>query len=69
MTSYTITIRSTGADMGTHEGATPREAIEAMHRDAGYVSIEAAAAALETTVDALVADCEAAEVTVSDAQA
>jgi hypothetical protein len=62
MTSYTITIKSASADMGTHEGATAREAIEAMHRDAGYTSIEAAASALETTVDALVADCEATEV-------
>lgn len=35
MTRYRITSRS-GADHGTYSGATPAEALLAMHRDAGY---------------------------------
>ena len=42
-----------GEDMGAHEGATADEAVEAMHRDAGYESSAAAAEALGRTVEEL----------------
>ena len=61
MTSYHITSEA-GMDMGTYEAETREAAIEAMHRDAGYASSEAAAEALSTTVEAL-----RAELTVTEA--
>lgn len=36
MTSYTITSKTTGADLGTYEGETALAAYAAMCRDAGY---------------------------------
>lgn len=40
MTTYNITSKS-GSDHGDFEGATPAEALSAMHRDAGYtVTVE-----------------------------
>ena len=53
---YLITSRSTGAVLGTYEGETPADAIEAMHRDAGYRSTLDAAETLGVAVDELVAD-------------
>jgi hypothetical protein len=51
--SYQITARDTGYCLGIYEGATPADAVEEMHRDAGYAGSGEAAAALETTVEAL----------------
>lgn len=56
MTSYKITTRSTGFDLGTYTASTAREAIEAMHLAAGYRSLEDAAQQLGQTVEALLAD-------------
>ncbi len=58
MTSYQITARDTGHCFGIYEGATPADAVEAMHRDAGYAGSGEAAAALETTVEALLAQLD-----------
>ena len=42
MPSYTITSKTTGADLGTYEGASAVEAYAAMCCDAGYdVRVEA----------------------------
>lgn len=59
MTRYNLTSRTTGSDLGTYEGATARDAIEAMCNDAGYASIDAAAEALGQTAEALIADVRA----------
>jgi hypothetical protein len=58
MTSYQITARDTGHGLGIYEGATDADAVEAMHRDAGYAGSGEAAAALETTVEALLAQLD-----------
>lgn len=52
----TITNRSTGLDLGTYVASSAHEAIEAMHRDAGYLSTADAAEQLDSTVEALLAD-------------
>lgn len=36
MTTYSITIKTSGAVMGTYDGETAIHALAAMHRDAGY---------------------------------
>lgn len=56
MTSYTITNRTSGMDLGTYEAETREAAILAMTKDAGYASREEMAEALSTTVEALDAD-------------
>lgn len=56
MARYNLTSRSSGLDLGTYEAPTAYDAIEAMHRDAGYDSIDAAAKALGQTAEALIAD-------------
>lgn len=63
MTTYQITCHLTGVSLGTHEGACPEQAIDAMHRDAGHVGTEGAAEALGSTVEAL-----RAELTVTPAE-
>jgi hypothetical protein len=65
MTSYQITARDTGYCLGIYEGATPADAVEAMHRDAGYAGSGEAAAALETTVEALRAQLDVRETCVA----
>lgn len=58
-------ITSDGMDYGAYEGASREQAIDAMHRDAGYLGTEGCAAELGTTVEALretltlvaIADC------------
>ena len=42
-----------GVCLGEYEGETPSDAIEALHRDAGYASTAAAAEALGSTAEAL----------------
>lgn len=54
--TYSITNRTSGVALGSYEGASPEQAIDAMHRDAGYVGTEGAADALGTTVEALRAE-------------
>lgn len=54
--TYTITTRSTGLDLGTYTASTARDAVEAMHIDAGYRSTADAAEQLGETVEALLAD-------------
>lgn len=61
MMSYTITNRISGLCLGTYEGATPQEAIEAMRRDAGYAD-QAVADTLGTTAEALDAELLVEEV-------
>jgi hypothetical protein len=51
--SYQIIARDTGHCLGIYEGVTDADAVEAMHIDAGYAGSGEAAAALETTVEAL----------------
>jgi hypothetical protein len=63
--SYQITARDTGHCLGIYEGATPADAVEEMHRDAGYAGSGEAAAALETTVEALRAQLDVREVRVA----
>ena len=65
MTSYQITARDTGHCLGIYEGATPADAVEAMHIDAGYAGSGEAAAALETTVEALRAQLDVRAVRVA----
>lgn len=65
MTSYQITARDTGHCLGIYEGATDADAVEAMHIDAGYAGSGEAAAALETTVEALRADLIVVELELS----
>jgi hypothetical protein len=51
MTTYNITSKS-GANYGDFEGATPAEALAAMHRDAGYrVSVEGDEVAFASDAD------------------
>lgn len=53
---YRITNRTSGLSLGLYWGETADEAVEAMHREAGYASSEDAAEALGSTVEALRAD-------------
>jgi len=55
MSVYQV-ISAAGLDMGTYAGASVEDAIEALHRDAGYESSQAAADALDTTVADLAAE-------------
>jgi hypothetical protein len=64
-TSYQITARDTGHCLGIYEGATPADAVEELHRDAGYAGSGEAAAALETTVEALRAQLNVREVRIA----
>lgn len=61
MTTYAISNRH-GYDYGTYEGATAREAIEAMYRDGGYPTLELAADVLGIGVDEMLAEIRADEV-------
>jgi hypothetical protein len=65
MTSYQINARDAGHCLGIYEGATDADAVEEMHRDAGYAGSGEAAAALETTVEALRAQLDVREVRVA----
>ena len=56
MARYQLTNRTSGLDLGTYEAPTAYDAIETMHKDAGYADIDAAAQALGTTPEALIAD-------------
>ena len=56
MPCYQLTNRTSGLDLGIYEAPTAYDAIEAMHRDAGYADTHAAAAALGVTARALVSD-------------
>ena len=65
MTSYQITARDTGHCFGVYEGCTPSDAVEAMHMAAGYAGSGEAAAALEMTVEALLAQLDVRETRVA----
>jgi hypothetical protein len=65
MTSYEIIARDTGHCLGIYEGCTPADAVEEMHRDAGYAGSGEAAAVLETTVEALRAQLDVREVRIA----
>lgn len=67
-TSYRISNRVSGADLGVYEAATPAEAFRAMRRDAGYRSDYEAARALGVDADTLDDDLVAEPVTESDIQ-
>jgi hypothetical protein len=41
MNTYSITIKASGAYMGTFEGTSPAEALAAMNRSAGYAAADA----------------------------
>lgn len=59
---YRIENINSGLDMGVWEGATPEEAVEAMHIDAGYRSTEDCEMQTgQSTWDAGVRACEATE--------
>lgn len=58
-TRYHLISRTSNVYLGTYAGSTPREAIRAMHRDAGYKDSRDAAKALGVTVKALIADIRA----------
>jgi hypothetical protein len=45
MTTYQITSKS-GTDHGLHRGATPADALAALHRDAGYPDVRAEGGAI-----------------------
>ena len=55
-TTYTITNRTSGLCLGAYSASTELDAVQAMAIDAGYASLHGMAVALETTVDALLAD-------------
>lgn len=59
MARYNLTSRTSGSDLGTYEAPTAYDAIEVMHKDAGYASIDAAAEALGQTAEDLIADVHA----------
>jgi hypothetical protein len=72
MRQYTVHDRASGADLGTYTAAREHAAAEAMYHGAGYASVEAAADALHTTPQALLAglvirEVHDAPVTVRDA--
>lgn len=62
MTTYRISNRISGADLGIFEGATPLDAIKALSRDCGYRSLEDEADTLGATVEALIAEMRCDEV-------
>ena len=55
-TTFAITNRTSGADLGTFTASTALEAAEAMAIDAGYDSLDRMADVLETTVEEMLAD-------------
>ena len=55
-TAFEISNRTAGLRLGTYLGTDAADAVEAMYRDAGYSSGEAAAEALGTTRERLYAD-------------
>jgi len=61
MATFKITGRDT--ELGSFEGATARDAAEAMARDAGYSSLAESAAALGQTEDEALAELKIVEAT------
>lgn len=56
MNLYSITNKTSAQDLGAYPGRTADEALDAFYSDAGYSCRIGAARALDTTVDALLAD-------------
>lgn len=56
MNLYSITNKTSAQDLGLYPGRTADEAFDAFYSDAGYSCRIGAARALDTTVDALLAD-------------
>ena len=66
MKLYSITNRTSAQDLGAYPGRTADEALDAYYSDAGYSCRVGAARALETTVEALLADLIVAEYDYAD---
>lgn len=66
MKLYSITNRTSSLHLGAYPGRTADEALDAYYSDAGYSCRVGAARALETTVEALLADLIVAEYDYAD---
>ena len=66
MKLYDITNKTSGVHLGHYPGRTADEALDAYYSDAGYSCRVGAARALETTVEALLADLIVAEYDYAD---
>ncbi len=66
MQLYSITNRTSSLHLGYYPGRTADEALDAFYSDAGYSCRVGAARALETTVEALLADLIVAEYDYAD---
>ena len=66
MNLYSITNRTSAQDLGAYPGRTADEALDAFYIDAGYSCRIGAARALDTTVDALLADLIVAQYDYAD---
>ena len=66
MNLYSITNRTSAQDLGAYPGRTADEALDAFYSDAGYSCRIGAARALDTTVDALLADLIVAQYDYAD---
>jgi hypothetical protein len=65
MTTYSISNRSSGFDLGIYNGSTADDAVNAMYMDAGYRDAQHAADVLETTVETLRSELVVTEVDVT----
>ena len=66
MNLYSITNKTSAQDLGAYPGRTADEALDAFYSDAGYSCRIGAARALDTTVDALLADLIVAQYDYAD---
>lgn len=66
MNLYSITNKTSAQNLGAYPGRTADEALDAYYSDAGYSCRVGAARALDTTVDALLADLVVVEYDYAD---